>query len=432
MDGKTLIRYNGETLGDTFDYDQGVERDARNLQKLSPQQLWMKEAATALTSRQAEVVDLRYNKGLSMKKIAEITGTIPSSASGAHVGAMNFITYWCSVKAAVQDCKDNSFGFDFELFFEKIPNAFPYRCKVTLLYMLRSGKNYATIASLQRDMGNISEVSVRKALPRIKMYCKGYGIPLRSLPMLVRKSKDLSFDQATLIRGSYSFAKKGDKGYRSEGSVFPSVPDRSKQISPYHKFPSFNDAVFASLQEMGFAKMTDDMRKWLGEAEELLSEKDRIIVRRVFDNKESTMAVGEDLDMRMLYVEKHIRNAISFVATQVCLMYDAKRIFSRKESGWVEFLKYWRIFTKKQSPVVDLLISSPDISKREIIHKMGIDACFLDNTLAAIKVRCDYLNVPGHQVFALVRAGGFAIRQGSTNKLYIATHTEHLKKRKSG
>ena len=146
-----------------------------NLDPESPIIQWMTEAAAQLTPNQAKVIDLYYNHGYSMTKIAEIMGKRGNNTVSVSIRrALKCIRYWIKIRRVVTVCAMQT-PFDWDRFLNEI-DVLEKNQLDAFLVLLDSKDNEFTTAYQLWKYVNLRRSGYRE-LRRLKTRLCAIGIP---------------------------------------------------------------------------------------------------------------------------------------------------------------------------------------------------------------------------------------------------------------
>ena len=134
---------------------------------------WLEQAARRLTPRQALYLDAYYNQGLSLAKIAEEAGVLPSSVSVGIQRGLRRMREWVEAKRRIETCRTKPEVFELAEYIAGAEVITP-RQRELMLVVLSGG------AASQRDVAEKLEMApstVSRTLARGGQTLHSLGVP---------------------------------------------------------------------------------------------------------------------------------------------------------------------------------------------------------------------------------------------------------------
>ena len=157
-------------------------------------------------------MQLRFNEGYSLKKIASEMGVSKNTAFREVKRAVERLEQWAAITEAVSECTVSDEVFMFDEFIELAPHAFPSSLRRIILTLYDSPTSeIRTNAALARRLEcNYAQLS--RQLGWIKAMCGLYGIPAGACHPLVQRSKHKDINTERAFE-SFSAYRRSNYGY---------------------------------------------------------------------------------------------------------------------------------------------------------------------------------------------------------------------------
>ena len=351
--------------GDVIPYDA---EDPDRLADLSAQQKEQRDAllfvAQHLAPRQAEVLDLKYNQGYSLKKVAEVMGINKQSAWDTLNRARQVMQLWIELTTAVKDCTFSETVFAFDEFLERIPDAFPLKCKELLLTLYDApASQFQTRGDLQAAL-NISGTVVGRRLRTLKTLCDAYGIPETATHTLIRRSKGGAYDVGTALHRISVYRTSFDYGVnvRHDDSVLNFQARNQK-----YRFSSVEDAVRGwSVKTFNLPEDTD-LSAGIAAGLALFDEKRLCVARGRLDGGKELKHCGKAESA----AADIVRDVIETAAQYAAFRYDTERVV--KNGGDLRvLLDRWRFLPPRSDEALLILLEDPEMTRAtRLMEKIG-------------------------------------------------------------
>lgn len=356
-------------------------------------------AAWYLTPRQAEALELRYNKGYSVQKVADKMGISKRSASRAVRKAISDLYLWTGIFLAAGGCQEDD-GFHFDSFMTAVPYAFPRALWEIILTLYRASPGeFPSVSALARATG-VNYAQLCRRIGWIRSLCELYGVPLEGCHPLIRNSryrkKSPEDDMRQLNRfyrsnyGYYGKSRAGKYGPRDE--IF-----RHKTVE---------EAVASELRALYVIEHIPD--ELIAEALGLFAGDRLELARKRIDQQRPLKECGEN-------VAKRVRTVIEVSALYAYFRYDTQRIFALADP-WPCLFERWQCFPPAVERALRMLLDDPGISTAlGLAERLGISDTNALKALRKAAAYCKWWGVPESILPELVRRYQNAAIEQSAN-----------------
>lgn len=350
----------------------------------------VRHAALYLTPRQAMAMELRYNKGYSVRKVAELMGIGEKSASRMVKKAESDICLWTQLFMAAGGCTGTDDSFDFDRFQRLMPWAFPKALWEILMTLHHAApEDFPTIASLAACMGaNYSQLS--RQLGWIKSLCTLYCIPLEACHPLIRNSRQTQRNPEGNMRQLNRF-NRSNYGYYGESRAGQYAPR-----DPHCRHDTVEDAVLAVCTETYGMEDTAETRELIAEALHFFDDGRLEAARDRIDRKKTVTECGNG-------VLKKVRTVVEVAALYTFFRYDLRSIFAKGDL-WGELLAKWQCFPPAVERTLRVLLDDPGIkSVSALAARLGISETNAKKSVLKAATYCAWWDVPTSDTPELVR-----------------------------
>ena len=385
----------GETGREAIEFLRAPEQDERddNSQQDKKRCAIITEAAEHLTPRQAEALDLRYNEGMTLSKVAEKMGISFRAADQKVKQAENILSHWATIREAVERCTADERTFFFDEFYEAAPFAFSRKCTDIIMALYDAPlSRYRTIRSLATALERNERV-VSRDLGKVKELCLTYGIPLAACHPLIRNSRQKGFDGAMVFHYYRIFEQQRVCRY------FHKDAERNFRMrSPAIQHQTVESAVRARLRgEYG----TEDADDYIDEALRLFDEdrlhtaRERIDCGKTLSECETRYDVGKVREKTLAVIET--------AALYAYFKSDVHRIFT--EGGeWQELFARWDCFPPAVGAALRYLLENRNTETVALLaEEMGVSHASAGSTVRMIGFYSRWWGVPDDRLPDLAR-----------------------------
>ena len=334
---------------DAEDPDQRAVVDER----LQEQRRVLLFVAQNLSPRQAEVLDLKYNQGYSLLKIAEVMGINKQSAWDKLNRARQVMQSWVELTSAVRDCTFSETVFSFDEFLERIPDAFPLKCRDILLTLYDAP---ASAYQSKLELANATHETVSAItghLRMLKTLCDVYGIPAAATHPLIASSKPRKCSLPHVLR------RQGfGTDYTYGVNVRHDDPALNFQLRrPMFRYRSLEEAIQGYLTDMYGVPGSGEVDALVAEGLRLFDAPRIRIARERIDEGKALRDCAARQDSSVVRVTTDV---IETTALYAFFRYDVSRIV---ETGDLcELLESWRFVPERSDEALMTLWEHPEMT----------------------------------------------------------------------
>ena len=342
LDGE-VIPYDAEDSGQSAAVDERLQEQRRAL-------LFV---AQNIPPRQAEVLDLKYNRGYSLLKIAEVMGINKQSAWDELNRARQIMRSWVELTSAVRDCTFSETVFAFDEFLDRIPDAFPLKCRDILLTLYDAPAS-AYQSRLELANATHEKIStITNHLRMLKTLCDVYGIPAAATHPLIASSKPRECSLPHVLR------RQGfGTDYTYGANVRHDDPALNfQQRRPMFRYRSLEEAIHGYLGDMYGVPKIGESAIFVAEGLRLFDEPRIRIARERIDEGKTLRDCAARKDSCVIQVTTDV---IKTAALYAFFRYDVARIV---ETGDLRaLLESWRFVPERSDEALLALWEHPEMT----------------------------------------------------------------------
>lgn len=349
-------------------------------------------AAAQLTPRQAEALQLRFNEGYSLKKVAEAMGVSRRTAQSLVSRGQKVLSDWAALTEAVRQCAFSESVFDFEEFLELFPNAFPTGCREAVLTLYNAPVSaFPTVAALSRAMER-NPVVLARQMEKARALCELYGIPLGACHPLIRGRKARACDGGSVLHrfDAYGHKRVCRCRHDDEARNFEARRDEFR-----HR--TVEEAVFARLRtQYGLTEIDGQTRGFVTEGLSLFDE-DRLTAAR------ERLDEGKRISACRDHAVRKTRGVIETAALYAYFRSDVARIFAGRDA-WSVLFERWDCFPGRLGDVLRELLDSPEIrSPAHLGARLGVAGVNAAKSLKKLAWYAQWWGIPAKELPEPVR-----------------------------
>ena len=346
-------------------------------------------AARHLTPRQAQALELRYNRGYSILKTAAEMGVTRTTAQRTLRRANERLSDWAVITQAAERCAFSPAVFAFDEFLDAAPHALPAGLKALLLALYDAPPSrYPSAAALARGLGRNYRWTCR-SLGWLKTLLPLYGVPLTACHPLIAKSAFAAGNPDAAFESFNAFHRSNyHRGHRM-------TPEEHYAMrSPLIRHGTLEEAVLALLREAyGVEHAPEEV---LGEALGLFDGETRLaLARKRIDEGRINRDCGDNTAHK-------VRAVVEIAALYVAFRLDLRRIAAGAEL-WEPLLGRWHCFPGELETVLRLLLGGEIATVKQLARRLSVsDTCALKR-LRRLAFYCLWWKLPEEQLPALLR-----------------------------
>lgn len=304
--------------------DTEQERRSEEMETARKRQAALVIAAKHLTPRQAEALELRYNAGYSLEKVAAEMGFSKETAYRTIKRAEERLRDWAAICDAVSQCTVSADVFMFDEFLELAPHAFPENAKKVILALYDAEPSrYPTVGALAAAHG-WNYVQTSRWLGWIKGLCELYGIPLAACHPLICASNSGFYRPERAFGEFNGFRKSTYSCYYRHDDAARNFAARREEI----QYSTVEEAVAAKIKAVYGA---EDVSAELIDEGVRLFEGGRLDLARQRIDQGKTISACET-EYRDGRTPKRVRSVIEGAALYAYFRRDVARIFAGRDA----------------------------------------------------------------------------------------------------
>lgn len=387
--------------GDTIPYDHGhedKEQDEELQEQIAERQRALVVAAQHLSPRQAEVLELRYNSGYSITKVAETMGCSVQVVMQKLARANGILEDWAAITEAVKVCTYSDAVFDFAEFKEQAPHAFPQsRWEIIMTLYDAPLSRFRTVASLAAALGR-NNMLVGRQLGQIKALCHMYGIPGRAIHPLIQNNSHADYDANIAFR----YFEMNRKAPRTCGYLHNDAEKNFKARDPAFQYQSLEDAVRGQLTATyNLPAATPGLSEFIDEGLRMFDEEKLSLARERLDGGKTLAACNSTIPREIR--ARIIRDVLEVTALYAYFRYDTQRIYAGTDI-WNALFARWECFPGSTGDMLRLLLDSPELPQIKMLAGMiGRSEASALEKVRKIAFYCRWWGIPSALLPYLVR-----------------------------